>query len=298
MKYVVTGGAGHISKPLVLALLKAGKQVTVIGRNPEHLKELTAQGATAAVGSVEDGSFLAKTFNDADAVYTMVPPKWDVSDWKGYIGSIGQLYADALKKSRVKYVVNLSSVGAHMPTECGPVSGLYRVEQALNGLSGVAVRHLRPGFFYENLLANIGMVKNMNIMGGNYGDRNVKMVLVEPADIASVAAKELLTLNFTGHSVLYIASDERKTGDIAAVLGKAVGKPDLPWVEFSDEQAIQGMKQAGLSEEVSRNYAEMGRAIRTGEMTADYWKNHPDTLQATKLEDFARIFAAVYNNGH
>jgi uncharacterized protein YbjT (DUF2867 family) len=39
MKYVITGGAGHISKPLAEQLLAAGHEVTVIGRNEEHLKE-------------------------------------------------------------------------------------------------------------------------------------------------------------------------------------------------------------------------------------------------------------------
>jgi len=31
-------------------------------------------------------------------------------------------------------------------------------------------------------------------------------------------------------------------------------------------------------------------------MAADYWKNRPATLSKTKLEDFAKQFAAVYNN--
>jgi len=62
MKYVITGGAGNISKPLTEQLLKAGHRVTVIGRNAEHLKDLTALGATAAIGSVEDVAFLTKTF--------------------------------------------------------------------------------------------------------------------------------------------------------------------------------------------------------------------------------------------
>ena len=38
MKYVITGGSGNISGPLVEKLLKAGHQVTVIGRKREHLQ--------------------------------------------------------------------------------------------------------------------------------------------------------------------------------------------------------------------------------------------------------------------
>ena len=86
MKYVITGGAGHISRPLTEKLLAAGHEVTVIGRNSEHLKPLTDKGAKAAIGSVEDVNFLKETFQGADAVYTMVPPTFSATDWKSWIG--------------------------------------------------------------------------------------------------------------------------------------------------------------------------------------------------------------------
>lgn len=293
MKIVVTGASGHISGKLAGSLLEAGHSVTVIGRSAAHLEKLTAAGATAAEGSVEDVDFLTRTFTGADTVYTMVPPNFGASDWKGWIGSIGANYAKAIKAAGVKYVVNLSSVGAHLPEGCGPVSGLYRVEKALNELKDVHIKHLRPMFFFDNLLANIAMVKNMNIIGANYGGGDHQIALVAPADIADVAFEELNTLAFTGHSVRYIASDERTGAEIAAVIGAAIGKPGLPWVEFTDEQSVQGMLMAGLTQEVASNYAEMGLALRNGTMQADFRANHSITGK-TKLEDFATVFAQVY----
>ncbi len=295
MKYVITGGAGNISKPVTLALLKANHDVTVIGRNADNLKELTDAGAKAAIGSVDDLSFVTSVFQQADAVYTMVPPMHPVSDWKGHIARIGQVYTDAIKASSVKFVVNLSSIGAHLPDGVGPVSGLHRVENALNALSDVHVKHLRPAYFYNNLLANVGLIKGMGIIGANFTAAEGKFPIVSPADIAEAAVEELLQLNFTGNSVRYIVSDEVSTSQIAAVLGAAIGKPDLAWVQFTDEQALGGMIQAGLPEEVAKNYAEMNHSIQTGDMSADYFKNRSGKLGKIKLADFAKQFAAVYN---
>jgi uncharacterized protein YbjT (DUF2867 family) len=295
MKYVITGGAGNISKPLTEQLLKAGHQVTVIGRNAEHLKDLTALGATAAIGSVDDVAFLTKTFTGANAVYTMVPPNYGAPDLKAYIIQIGKNYTEAVKASGVKYVVNLSSIGAHLPKGAGPVSALYNVEQSFNALRDVNIIHLRPGYFFFNFLGSIGMVKNANILGANWGSGDDKIVMVNPADIAPVAAEALLSLKFTGYTVKYIASDERTGSDIAKTLGSAIGKSDLPWIKFSDDDAYQGMVQAGLPQEIALNYRDMGQVMNDGTMFEDYWKNRP-ALSNTKLEDFAKVFAAAYNN--
>lgn len=296
MNYVLTGGAGHVTKPIALKLLSRGHKVTVIGRNAANLKELTDAGAIAAIGAIEDISFLTTTFKGADAVYTMVPPKYDAADWKEYIGSIGMNYATALKTAGVKYVVNLSSIGAHLPDGCGPVSGLYRAEQALDQ-SGLNIRHLRASYFYQNLLANLSLIKQAGIMGSNFSISGDKFSIVHPLDIADAVVEELLSLNFKGSSVRYVASDDVSTDGIAATIGAALGKSDLKWIAFPDDQALQGMLQAGLPEENAKNYVEMGQALNSGIMSEDYLKNHPDSMGKIKLADFAKEFAAAYHTG-
>ncbi|MFA5328175.1 MAG: NAD(P)H-binding protein, partial [Prolixibacteraceae bacterium] len=257
MKYVVIGSLGHISKPLSQKLIAAGHSVTIVSSNAKRAEDIIIMGAKVAIGSVEDVSFLTQTFIGADAVYTMVPPHFSSANWKKYIAGIGENYAQAIRNSKVRNVVNLSSIGAHMADGCGPVSGLHHVEQALNSLEGVNVRHLRPGFFFTNLLSNVGMAKNMGIIGGNYGD-HATMILAHPEDIAEVAFMEMNELSFRGKSIRYIVSDEKTTDEVAFILGKAIERPELSWINFSDEDTISGMIQAGIPEHIAQSYAEMG----------------------------------------
>ena len=293
MKIVVTGSLGHISRPLVEKLTAAKHDVTVISSNAARKNEIEALGAKAAIGSVSDLAFVTDTFKGADAVYTMVPPTFSASNWKQHIAGIGKIYAQAIAVAGVKNVVNLSSIGAHMPEGCGPVSGLYHVEQALNALEGVNVKHLRPGFFFYNFFANIGMIKHMGIIGGNYGE-GTRLVVADTNDIADVAAEELLHLSFEGKSVKYIVSDEKTTDEVASIFGKAIGKPDLKWLNFTDADTIGGMLQNGVPEDVAKNYAEMGAAMRSGEMAAEYNKSRAATFGKNNLETFAPVFAAAY----
>jgi uncharacterized protein YbjT (DUF2867 family) len=294
MKYVLTGSLGNITRPLAEKLIAAGHDVTIISSSEERSAGIIKLGAKPAIGNLEDSGFLTATFAGADAVYTMVPPKWDAADWKRYIAETGKNIADAVKNAGIKKVVNLSSVGAHMPTACGPVSGLHFVELAFNALPDTDVKHLRPAYFYLNMFSYIGLIKGAGILGNNYGGDTV-FPMTHPNDIAAVAAAELLSLDFKGKSILYTASDERNSKEIAKVLGTAIGKADLPYVEFKDEDVEKAMVQAGLSKEVASNYAEMGRAIRTGEMAAEYKKQKPP-FGPTSLEDFAKEFAEAFAN--
>jgi uncharacterized protein YbjT (DUF2867 family) len=290
-KYVITGSIGNISKPIVKGLVKEGKDVRVITRSKDSVKEIESIGAKALFGNVEDLSFLKEAFQEAEVVYTMIPPIWQTSNWRASQNQIGKNYAQALEGSPVKFVVNLSSIGAHLGNGAGPVDGLHDFEQLLNAIPGIHVKHLRPSYFVSNFLSQIGMIKQGGIMGGNFGEGE-KIFLVHTNDIAAAALEELLNLTFSGNSVRYIFGDERSGQEIANVLGKAIGK-DLPWVVFTDEQQKQGLLQAGLPETHAQGYTDLGKSIREGYLQADARKNKP-ALAETKLEDFAREFAAAF----
>lgn len=293
MKYVITGSIGNISKPITEKLVKAGNDVIVITSKKDNAAAIEAMGAKAAVGSVEDGDFIRNIFAGADAVYLMIPPKWSVTDWLNYLRTVADNYVAAVKSNKVKNVVQLSSIGAHMRKGAGPVDGLGYLEEQLEKIKNINILMLRPSYFFNNLFGQADMVKSAGIFGANHGG-DEKLVLVDTNEIAAVAGDALLNLNFTGHSIKYIANDERTTEEIAKVLGEAIGKPGTPWVVFSDAQSLQGMLDAGLPETIAQEYTQMGKSINNGLMQADYWKNKP-SLGKMKLEDFAKAFATVYN---
>ena len=292
MKITLTGSLGNISRPLAQKLIGAGHQVTIISSDENKADAIKALGAIPAIGSVNDVQFVTKAFSGADAVYTMVPPNFGATNYRQYIAGIGGVYAAAIKNSGIKKVVNLSSIGAHLPNGTGPIAGIHDVENIFAGLDGVAVKHLRAAYFYINFYGNADMIKHAGILGSNYG-AETNLVLVHPADIADAAAEELQQ-DFTGKSIRYVSSDERTAGVIAKALGSAIGKPELPWVEFSDEDAYNGMLQAGLPEEIARVYTEMGASTRSGKLYEHYFANRPEQLGKIKLEDFAVEFAKAF----
>jgi uncharacterized protein YbjT (DUF2867 family) len=292
MKIIITGSLGNIGKPLTHQLVAAGHAVTVISSNADKREAIEKAGAQAAIGSVSDAAFLAKTFAGAAAVFAMTPPNLGGSNVIANTVEAGKAFASAIQEAAVKRVVMLSSIGADLPDGTGPIKGLFQIEGLYDQLEKTAVTFLRAGFFFTNLYNDVPMIKGVGIMGANY-PADAKMPLVHPNDIAAAAAEELQKQT-TGKNIRYIVSDVRTPGEIAKAIGTAIDKTDLPWVEFTDEQSLQGMTQAGLPEEIARLYTEMGTGLRSGKIAADFLNGNFSVDGKIKLEDFAKEFAEKF----
>jgi uncharacterized protein YbjT (DUF2867 family) len=292
MKITLTGSLGNVGRPLTEILVAEGHDVNVVSSHAKNKAAIEALGATARIGSVEDRSFLLDAFKGAEIVYTMVPMNLAATDYRKYTAEVGKNYAYAIHETGVSKVVNLSSIGAHLNGGTGQIAGLHDVEFIFNGLEGVSVKHLRPGYFYTNFLYDFDMIRAAGILGSNY-PATTSLTMVHPIDIAEAAAKEINT-TFSGKSNQYIIGDEKTLGEITSILGVVIGKPALTWVEFSDEEAFKGMLQAGMPPEIARNYVEMGTAFRNGKILEDYFLQKPIIMTKTKLETFAIEFAEKF----
>jgi len=288
---VLTGATGNIAGKIASILLAQGEMVRCIARTADKMKDLAAQGAEIAAIQLENTAALDRAFFGADAVFIMIPPYYTAPDFRAYQNVIGASLSEAIKQSGVRHIVNLSSQGAQLPESTGPIKGLHDQEGRLNGLKGVSILHLRPAYFMENLLANVELIKNMNIMGSAVrGD--LKLPMIATTDIAKHAAERLCKRDFSGISVQdLLGQRDISMNEIAAILSEKLGKPGLKYVQFSyaaTELALAGM---GFSADVSRLLVEMSKAINEGIIM-----NTPRTKKnttETPFEEFAEIFAGL-----
>lgn len=294
--YVITGATGHTGSKISEALIAAGKAVTVVGRHAEKLQTFVDKGAKAAVGDLEDADFLTQAFAGATVVYALIPPKWDVTDWRAYQDRVSKAFTKALQANNVKYAVILSSNGAQLPEGAGPVTGLHYFEKDLQTVPGLNILSLRAGYFMQNLFANIGMIKGLGFLGSSLLN-TVKTPIVHTDDIAEIAIQRLLALDFTGFETTFVPGAADLTMDeVAKILGEAIGKPDLKYVTFSPEEGKNGMLQAGLPLTIAEGYTELFDALNRGTYLNDYQRT-PENTTPTTLAQFAKNeFAPAYLN--
>lgn len=323
MNIVVTGSIGHISKPLIIQLVKEGHFVNVISRDPERKKEIESLGANASIGSIKDLSFLKIAFAGKDAAYCMIPPfpYFDDPnlDYKKSAIEIAKNYSAAIKDSGVKKVIHLSSVGAEKNSGTGLLVFHHLVEEEFKKLpEEVSLVHIRPVSFYYNLYQFSEMIKGEGFLAGflgklftlryygvkglwrgysgiilsNYGNKD-SIPWVSTKDIALAIAEEM-NLQSTERKVRYVASEELICREVATIIGKSIGKPFLKWVLISDKQMISAIKKLGASAEIARELTEMNASMHNGSLFEDYYKNKPEKMGEIKMWQFAKSFAANY----
>lgn len=293
MKVVITGSLGNISRILTEKLVAAKHDVNVISSNVERINEIKQLGATALIGKVDDPDFVNRAFSGADVVYTMVPPSYGTTE---LIKKVGENYAKAIENYKIPFVVNLSGIGAHLPKGPGPSGANFYIENLYNALNESNVLHLRPGMFYSNFYGAIELIKHQNIIGNNF-DENVVLALSHPLDIATVAFDIIHNKKVNGKSYKYVVSDEITGKKVAEKIGKQIGKTDLKWVQFPDEELFQNLLRQGMTEQMATTYIiDVGIALRDGTLLETYFNERTELLGKIKFDDFAEQFAAVYQS--
>jgi uncharacterized protein YbjT (DUF2867 family) len=292
--YVLLGANGNITSKVARTLLAQGAQVRVTGRSAQRLAPLAQAGAQVAAGDPADTAFLTEVMRNAQAVYAMTPPQYGALAPALEYARVGEAVARAIAAAGVKRVVNLSSIGAHLPEGTGPIAGLHQQEQRLNQLSGVQLLHLRPGYFFENHLHAIPLIQALGVYTDTLAP-DLPIPTIATSDIAAVVVRELTQSGSgVGARVLHVRGpDNHSMAQAAALLGKAIGQPDLPYVQADPAQAKAGLIQAGFSAAMADLMLAMNRAMTTPAFSAQMQAG-PTEVTSMSLAQFAATFKAAY----
>jgi uncharacterized protein YbjT (DUF2867 family) len=292
--YVVLGASGNTGHVVAKTLLARQQKVRVVGRNAAHLQPFAAQGAEVFVGDVTDASAVTKALQRADSAYVMIPPNLSSSDPVGHYDRISDAIASAMKNSKIKNVVVLSSIGADKPSETGPVVGLHNLEQKLSQITGTNVLFLRPGYFMENTLPQVGAIRMMGAVAGPLRP-DLKLTMIATRDIGAAAADALLRLDFRGKQTRELLGQrDLDYTEVAAIIGKAIGKPDLNYIQPPNDQVRPALVQAGMSDALAGLILEMAASLNSGYLRA-LEPRTPRNTTPTSFESFvADTFVPAY----
>jgi uncharacterized protein YbjT (DUF2867 family) len=291
---VITGATGHTGKVVAEALLAKGEKVRVIGRDAGRLQPFVQKGGEAFVGSADNAASIEKAFDGATAAFVMIPPTIEKPSFRAFQDQVTEAYAAVITKARVPYVVTLSSIGADQSEKVGPVVGLHNLEQKMNAIAGLNALHLRPVGFMENLFMSMDPLKTMGMLPGPVlGD--VAMPMIATKDIGNYAAERLRVRDFSGSSVQELHGQrDVSMKEVASIVGNAIGKPKLGYMQVPFMMMEPAMVQSGMSKDIAALLIEMWKAVNSGVMRPLEPRSAKNTTP-TSIETFvAEVFAPAY----
>ena len=294
--YVVTGATGNTGRIVANRLLDQGKKVRVIGRNRERLQPFVARGAEAFVADLSDQAAVKQAFTGTNAVYAMIPPNVVSPEFRAEQRRVTAAIVAGLEHAGVEHAVTLSSIGADKESGTGPVVGLREWEEAFNRIAGLNVVHLRAGYFMENTLGQVGAVSTMGKTAGPLrGD--LKLPLIATKDIGNKAAEWLLALDFKGKTTRELLGQRDLSLDEAtAIIGKAIEKPDLDYVQLPDAVMQPIFVQMGMSSNMADQILEMAHALNSSHMRALEQRSArnmtPTSFETFVEEEFVPLYRA------
>jgi uncharacterized protein YbjT (DUF2867 family) len=215
----VTGATGNVGRPLVQALVEAGKQVTAVARTVAESSALVRWHRA----DLAEPDSLRSALDGAEALFLLTSPDFmangDLRDVMKVVGATG-----------IQRVVLLSSQG--VGTQRHPSD----LEDAVTQ-SGLEWTMLRPGNFDSNTLQWADSVRTDRVVAAPFGD--VALPAVDPVDIAEVAAVALREPGHAGNIYTLTGPAAISPRQQVAAIADALGES----VRFVEQSRVEARKQ-------------------------------------------------------
>ena len=224
---LITGATGTIGAHLVKELIAAGVRPRVLVRDPAKVAHL-GNAVEVMRGDLDDTASVATALEGASRAFLLASaPQQETA------------FIAAAKAAGVRHVVQLSSGGVSFGVASGP---LHAPGEAALRASGMAWTILRPWEFMSNTLQWKGMLPG----GAIYdpcGDGATP--LIDPRDIAAVAAKVLTTPGHDGKIYELTGPTAVTRSEMVQALSSVLGRPlryvPIPNAAFRQQLAGFGM---------------------------------------------------------
>lgn len=172
--------------------------------------------------------------------------------------------------------------------------GAAMMEERLDQLGIAELVHLRGGFFMENLLKGVARIVETGEFAWAFRpDRPTPMIAAK--DVGERAAALLTSSAWAEPRIEELLGPRDYTlKEAVGILGNAIGRPDVRYVQLPYGEARQAMIRAGMSPSFADAVMDTARSFNEGQAWAKERRSPRNTTETT-LEQFARdVFAKAY----
>jgi uncharacterized protein YbjT (DUF2867 family) len=224
---VVAGASGNVGGQVARAVAARGVPVRGLVRDPE--RAALPDGVEPVAGDLDRPDSLEPALAGAAAAF-LLP---GFSDMPGVVARA--------RAAGVRRIVQLSGTSAEEGDRDDAITQYMRETEAAVRDGGVAWTILRPSGFMTNALQWADQIRAGDLVRAPFA--NVRIAVIDPADIGAVAAVALLDGGYEGRALRLSGPEPLTARDRVRILGEVLGR-DLRFEGQPDEEAHAEMSAA------------------------------------------------------
>lgn len=252
-KTLVTAATGNVGSALVSELRARGVEVRAFVRDARKATARLEEGVELARGDFSDPDTVERALAGVDRAFLAC------GNVPGQVEHETDLI-DAAARAGVERIVKLSALGARAGSPLSFWDWHGRIEERLRE-SEIGWTMLRPPSFMTNLLMTAPAIAATGKLFAAVGD--ARIALVDPRDVAAVAAEALIEDGHEGVAYVPTGPDALTYGEIARALSEVTGRT-IEYVAIPDEAARAGMLEAGLPDYLVDFLVMLAAEVRAG----------------------------------
>lgn len=259
--YAIAGATGRVGSATAQRLLTEGAGVRVLVRTEDAAEDWKARGADTRIVDLRDADELSDAISGCAGLFVLLPFDLTAHDLEAHAVALTSSISSAVASAGVAHVVVLSSGGADLAEGTGPISTLYRFEQALLA-SGTKLTALRAGHFQEKVSDVIGAAQAEGIYPVFSASADIAHPMIATQELGSIAAGLLQhpPVHSENVDVLGRTYTER---EVAILLGNELGQ-ELQVIVLPEESWAGALVDAGLPAHAAQSLAELYQADDRG----------------------------------
>jgi uncharacterized protein YbjT (DUF2867 family) len=250
---LVTGATGTVGRHVVGELRRRGVAVRALVRDPARAGDALGPEVSLAVGDFADPDSLRAAVHGTERVYLACGNHPSQVEWETAM-------IDAAVAGGVRRIVKLSAIDARIGSPVAFADAHGRIERHLRA-TGVGHVLLRPAFTMVNLFAAADGIRQAGALF--LPGTGAKVAMIDPRDVAAVAAVALTTDGHDGRSYELTGPVALTFDDVAAQLATVLDRP-VGFVGVPDAAAFGQLLGAGVPEWYATNVVAQFGLLRAG----------------------------------
>lgn len=248
---LVTGATGNIGSALVAQLRQAPSPTDVVAASPSGQP---VAGALGRALNLLDSKSAQAAMQGVERLFLLAPAHPEMEAMTAHA-------VRAAQAAGVQHIVRVSGAGADPKSQIAIARLQGRCDQIVID-SGIPYTLLRPKNFMQNFTTFLCDMIRSGTVYSSQGDGRVPFI--DARDIAAVAARVLREpQSHAGKAYTLTGPQALTNAEALAVIAEQIGRP-VQLVAISEEQAVEGMRQAGMPEPMVQTMSSLNRIIAAG----------------------------------